>query len=256
MRVLLVHWKSEELPERAEKLRRAGFQVTTLNDGKDLIPRLKESNPHVVVIDLNRLPSHGKYTASFIRERKTWRHLPIVFVDGAPEKVAEVRKRLPDTEFATWRGIRGAIKRAVKNAPKDPVVPRGVMDYSGTPLPKKLGVKPGMNLALLDAPSDFEKLLGNAAREVTIRRSARGRADLIMIFANSLAALDKRLRNAQRIMRDGGSIWIAWPKKSSGVQCDLTQQDVRELGLSRGLVDYKICSIDETWSGLRFARRK
>lgn len=84
---------------------------------------------------------------------------------------------------------------------------------------------------------------------------ARGRADLVMLFVATRAELARRLPVAQRTMDDGGSLWIAWPKQSSGVPSDLTQQIVRSTGLGAGLVDYKICAIDDTWSGLRFARR-
>ena len=140
--------------------------------------------------------------------------------------------------------------------PTHPVVPNTMAAYSGTKLPKKLGIRAGSVVALLGSPARFEKTLGKLPEDVTLRRQARGTADLVMLFAKSRADLDRRLGTATRTMADRGSLWIAWPKKASGVASDLNQQLVRKTGLAAGLVDFKICAIDETWSGLRFARRK
>jgi len=128
--------------------------------------------------------------------------------------------------------------------------------YSGTPLYKKLGVKPGGTLTLLNAPAGFEMLLGPVAREITIRRQARGAADIVMLFSKARADLAKRLPAALRCASPAGNIWLCWPKKASGVKTDVTEQLVRDAGLSAGWVDFKIAAIDATWSGLRFARRK
>ena len=133
--------------------------------------------------------------------------------------------------------------------------PERLDGYSGTPLPKKLGIKPGSVVALLGAPPGFEKTLGSLPDGAKLKRQARGRADLVMLFVKKRADLN-RLSVAKRIMVEGGSVWIAWPKKASGVATDITQNDVRKKGLCSGLVDYKIAAIDATWSGLRFAWRK
>ncbi|UCF69543.1 MAG: DUF3052 domain-containing protein [Acidobacteriota bacterium] len=127
--------------------------------------------------------------------------------------------------------------------------------YSGTPLPKKLGIKPDSTVALLGAPRDFERTLGMLPEGVKLRRQARGRAERVLLFVSARAELARRFPAAVRAMADGGGLWIVWPKKSSGVSTDLSQTEVRGYGLARGLVDYKICAIDETWSGLLFARR-
>ena len=127
--------------------------------------------------------------------------------------------------------------------------------YSGTPLPKKLGIKPGSVVALVGAPEGFEELLGEMPEGVTLRRRAQGRCDLIVWFAASRRELERRVARLGAVAGAGG-LWIAWPKKASGVVTDLSERVVREAGLAAGLVDYKIAAIDETWSGLRFARRK
>ena len=127
--------------------------------------------------------------------------------------------------------------------------------YAGTPLWKKLGIKPGSVVVLVGAPEGFEGRLGTVPPGVVFRRGARGRCDLAVWFARSRAEVERRVvRLGEFAGRDG--LWIAWPKRASGVASDLTQTVVREIGLSSGLVDYKVCSIDDTWSGLRFTLRE
>jgi hypothetical protein len=128
--------------------------------------------------------------------------------------------------------------------------------YSGTPLPKKLGIRPGSAVSLLGAPEGFDKVLGPLPEGATVRRSSRRRANVILLFVRSRAEMERRLLPAARGMGEPGALWVVWPKKSSGWATDLGQVEVRALGLGSGLVDYKIAAIDATWSGLCFARRK
>jgi len=256
-RVALIHWKTGEAEERADRIRRAGHEVRAYAEhGGDAVRALREVPPEVIVIDLSRLPSHGREAATFLRQQKATRHTPLVFVDGKPDKVRPIRTLLPDAIFTPWSRIRSALKSALRSAPSAPVIPAGMERYAGRPLSKKLGVKEGLAVTLLGAPPGFDETLGPLPAGVRLRRRARGSADLIVLFARSRAVLERRFAPATRCLRAGGSIWLAWPKRASGVATDLTQTDVRRYGLDRSLVDYKICSIDETWSGLRFARRK
>ena len=128
--------------------------------------------------------------------------------------------------------------------------------YSGTPLPKKLGITDEMTVAYLDAPDHFESLLVPAPADLTVRTSARGRLDLAMVFVTSSAVLRRRLGPVGRAIFPAGMLWIAWPKKSSGVTTDITEDTVREVALPVGLVDVKVCAIDDTWSGLKLMWRK
>lgn len=128
--------------------------------------------------------------------------------------------------------------------------------YSGTPLVKKLGIKPGMKLALIGAPDDFEKLLEGIPTDVKPVRGGSARADLVIWWPASLRDMETRIRAIDKRIVDGGSIWISWAKKASSVKTDLSDNNVRETGLANGLVDYKVCAISEIWSGLKFARRK
>jgi len=125
--------------------------------------------------------------------------------------------------------------------------------YSGTPLPRKLGIKPSHRLAVLNAPDGFE--LGDLPDGVSVRTTARGTADVIVSFHDRRADLARRMPKLRALMDSAAGLWIAWPKRSSGVPTDLTEDVVRELALENALVDNKVCAIDDTWSGLRLVIR-
>ena len=127
--------------------------------------------------------------------------------------------------------------------------------YSGTPLPKKLGIKPQYVVGLIQPPANFEALLEPLPDQAQVRTGARGRYDLWIWFPKNVADLKKRIAALTERLQ-GASIWIAWPKKASGVPTDLSDSVVRQTGLDNGLVDYKVCAIDQTYSGLKFAVRK
>jgi hypothetical protein len=127
--------------------------------------------------------------------------------------------------------------------------------YSGTPLVRKLGIKPGSRLALVDAPDGFDRTLGELPAGVGVSRAARGPADVIVAFFAERARLEQRLPALREALEPAGGLWIAWPKRSSGVATDLTENVVRELGLAAALVDNKVCAIDAVWSGLRLVYR-
>jgi hypothetical protein len=127
--------------------------------------------------------------------------------------------------------------------------------YSGTPLPKKLGIKEGSRIALVNAPKNFESELGELPDKVQfIKRPAKS-LDIILLFVLTERALALDFAKLAARLAANGMIWIAWPKKSSDVTTDLSEQCVRRIGLDAGLVDVKICAIDETWSGLKFVYR-
>jgi len=127
--------------------------------------------------------------------------------------------------------------------------------YSGTPLVRKLGIKADSTLALVDAPRGFRRELPGLPKGVRVATGLAGTPpDLVIWFVMSARALDVRMAAMSRAM--GAGLWVAWPKKASGVVTDVTEDVVRAAGLANGLVDYKVCAINETWSGLKFARRK
>ncbi len=126
--------------------------------------------------------------------------------------------------------------------------------YSGTPLVKKLGIKPADRAVWLDAPEHFEELLGEHGADV--KASLRGGADVVVCFVTERRVLAKRVETLKRAIAPDGMVWIGWPKKSSGVQTDITEDVIRDVVLPTGLVDVKVCAIDETWSGLKLVVRR
>ncbi|SRR6266404_3197894 len=129
--------------------------------------------------------------------------------------------------------------------------------YSGTPLPKKLGIKEGHRVVLVHAPAGFEKTLGDLPSAVALQSGLTGTAplDVILVFVTRRADLERQLASIRRRMAPAAGLWVAWPKKASGVPTDMTEDVVREIALPTGLVDNKVCAIDETWSGLRLVIR-
>jgi hypothetical protein len=127
--------------------------------------------------------------------------------------------------------------------------------YSGTPLVKKLGIKEGSRVALVNAPADFQVTLGELPDDVQLLKSTTKSLDLVLLFVISERMLLRDFAKLAARLVSNGMIWIAWPKKSSGVATDLTFERVQRIGLDAGLVDVKICAIDDTWSGLKFVYR-
>jgi hypothetical protein len=127
--------------------------------------------------------------------------------------------------------------------------------YSSTPLVEKLGIKRDARLALIGAPADFARILGDLPAGVTVLQRATKSLDVIVAFCVRRVELQRRLARLKSALQPAGGLWIAWPKRASGVPTELTEGTIRELGLSAGLVDNKVCAIDATWSGLRFVIR-
>ncbi|MDQ6614402.1 MAG: DUF3052 domain-containing protein [Actinomycetota bacterium] len=125
--------------------------------------------------------------------------------------------------------------------------------YSGTPLVNKLGLRPGDRFALLSAPPDFTL---NMPDEVTVITRLSGHCDLVLFFTQQRRELDRRLDRISQAIAPAGAAWIAWPKRAARVPTDMTEDVVRQVALPRGLVDTKVCAIDETWSGLKLVWRK
>jgi hypothetical protein len=127
--------------------------------------------------------------------------------------------------------------------------------YSATPLPQKLGIKPGSRLALAGAPARFKQTLGKLPAGVKPSELGKGPFDVIVAFFAAEAGFKQALPALERALDPSGGLWIAWPKKASGKPTDMTEDVVRKHALPRGLVDKKVCAIDETWSGLRLVVR-
>ena len=126
--------------------------------------------------------------------------------------------------------------------------------YSGMPLVKKLGIKPGTSLVLLREPEGFRKLLVGLPENVRVTTRAAEAPDLTIWFVTRRGEMEAAM--PERARGVGQGLWVAWPKKTSGVKSDVTEDHIRNAGLAYGIVDYKVCAISEIWSGLKFAKRK
>jgi hypothetical protein len=127
--------------------------------------------------------------------------------------------------------------------------------YSGTPLPKKLGFKPGTTAVFLDAPDQLQALLGELDG-VTVKRALRAHADMVLCFVTQRRDLERRAAKLREAVAPDGMVWVCWPKRASKVPTDMTEDVVREVLLPTGLVDNKVAAIDATWSGLKLVVRK
>ena len=128
--------------------------------------------------------------------------------------------------------------------------------YSGTPLAKKLGIVEESTVATVNEPDDFRGLLTPIPDGVTFRSSLRGNADVVVFFTARRSDFARRIESAGRVVFPAGGLWIAWPKRTSKVPTDMTEDVVREVALPLGLVDNKVCAISDVWSGLRLVWRK
>ena len=251
-RVYLFHARPAELPGCAARLRAAGYQVIADPPAPATLRALRGRPPAVAVIDLSRVPSAGRDLALALRSYKDLRAMPLVFVEGEPDKVARVKKLLPDGIYAPWSRIRSALRRALAHPPKPAAVPLSRMaGYEGAPLAKKLGIGEATVVALHGAPPDFERTLGRLPAGAKLRRSGRGRRDPTLWFVRGRAELAKGV-GRMAAFAGNGRLWILWPKKAASPDSGLTWKVVDGAGVAAGLVSYKVSRIDDRWTALRF----
>lgn len=254
-RVRLFHWKAAESAAFTEPLRTDGHRV--FYDEKmvpGLMSRIRSSPPDVFVIVLSRLPSHGREVATFLRGSPATRHLPIVFVDGEPEKVAGIRQLIPDAVYTTSNRLGAAVGKAIAHPPKAPVVPVQMMKRYGTrTTAQKLGVKESSRVALFDAPRDYSTVLGPMPAGVEWSEEPKTACEVTLWFVEDAEIYRSTLPRMRRLAAQT-KLWVIWPK--GGQQDGVTQRLIRETALEMGLVDYKICAVNDRWSAMAFARKK
>lgn len=265
-RVRLFHWNAQEAASVADALRRGGFSV---DHDPEFRPHqfraMREAPPDAVIIDLSRLPSHGREMATAMRGHKLMRRIPILFLDGAPEKVAIVREKLPDAAYCERPRLLTALRKCIKERPENPVVPMQMMErYSSRTTAQKLGVVADSRVAVVDAPRDYARVIGDLPEGAEVEEKSSDDAVTDFLAAECkvtvwfveepdafLAALPKMRRIAP-----ASRLWVAWPKKAARKDSLLNENLIREMALQNGLVDYKVCSVNETWSGLCLALKK
>ena len=257
MKLKLIHWDPEECKEKSTLLKSIGHKVDSesIRD-KESFKRIKQSPPDVFIIDLSKLPSHGREVAVGLRHIKSTRNVPIVFTGGDPEKVEKIKLVMPDGIYTSWSKINTALNKAAKQLTTEKTVPVSMMDrYVNSPLTKKLGIKENCKVSLIGAPKDFKKILGDIPPNVKFYNLLKEGSDLIIWFVRSREEFDIKFFEILKSI-EKNKLWVATQKKSSGIVTDINQNIVRQICLNEGLVDYKVCSIDKTWSGLLLNRRK
>ncbi len=254
-RVRLFHWRADEAQPLIAVLRAGGYAVDYPGDQANGSWRsLRENPPCAAIIDLTRLPSHGRHVGAEIRATKSLRLIPIVFVDGDPEKVERIRKDLPDAVYTSRSRLVSALKRVKPVA--DPVAPPRMMDRSDRTTAERLGIKAGARVALIDPPADYVRVLGKLPQDVSLEEDPDDVLPLTLWFVRDpdryASALPSMRRRAAKTR-----IWIIYPKQQAGRSSSgLTQGFIREAAISVGLVDYKVCSVNEVWTGLLFTHKK
>jgi hypothetical protein len=247
IRVVVVSYDLTEAAARAARLCSTEIQAQPYAGlGTRGFRHLRADPPDAVVFDLMQRPSYCRALAALMREHKALRTIPLVFIEGDPEKTARVRAVLPDATYAPVHKLPAAIRRAIRRPPSDPVAP---VPWT-RPLLEKLGIGEGSGVALLHAPKDFRLPAGKW------RRATVEAADVIISFYPNGAALGRDLPTLSVTLRKGLRLWIAWPKRAAAVPTDLSMPRIREMAQLHGLVDYKVCAIDEKWSGMVLGRRR
>lgn len=273
-RIFYVHWNQDEARAAVARIRQRGHSVEFHWDSRAHVrSKMMDPAPDAIVISLARLPAHGRAVAEAVRNSKRNRLLPIVFVGGHAEKVAAMRSLFPTAQYCAEPDLAevlqdpGLVAKAAgdEDALAVPGPERRVgaqkadsaSGYSGTPLPKKLGIKPDSRVAILNAPRGFRRALGALPPGVAVtdRLVGSGRYNVVVLFVPRYADLKRSFRSCSKRIEPNGGLWVAWPKKASGVATDVSEDRVREHGLAVGLVDNKICAIDSIWSGLHFVFR-
>ncbi|MFC2133665.1 hypothetical protein ACFLTH_03535 [Bacteroidota bacterium] len=254
----LIHWNIEEAKKLAAKINAGKNKINfKLSTYPDFVKEISANPPLIFIISLSRLPSQGRDMALMIRQRKATRKIPILFAGGEKDKVDKIKELLPDAHYTEWININSSINKAIKSVPNDPVFHKSPFDiYEGKPLIKKLGLKANSTLTLVNSPTNFIDILGRLPENVSVKNNLKSKSDLIIWFVTDENEIIKRIKPVSIKLTETGKLWIAWPKKSSGIKTGLSQVVVRKIGLDSGLVDFKICSIDITWSALLFTTRK
>jgi len=255
-RVRIIHWKPAEAAPLLEACQSGGLQVdydAEALSGPGISRGIRQNPPDAIVIDLSRLPSHGREIAIWLRGMKLTRNIPIVFVNGEAGKVEKIRETLPDATFTTIGRVLAAVASACRKKVSSPIQPAPMMErYKEKTAAEKLGIKPGSSVAVIDAPGNYLSVLGDLPEDAEIIEDPDSVQSVTLWFVHDPASLHARLREMCAIA-PRTKLWILWRKGSDN---GMSQNAIRLAALDTGLVDYKICSVDGRWSGLLFARKK
>ena len=216
---------------------------------------VRENPPDALVIDLTRLPSHGREVAIYLRRTKYARHIPLIFVDGEQEKVEATRGLLPDATFVNRKHLGAGIRAACAKRVGDPVLPPGIMQrYSSRTVAQKLGIREGSTVGVIDPPRDYAAVIGELPADAVLVEEPASPQSVTLWFVRDPRAYYAGLRRMAG-MAQRTKLWIVW-RKGGAARSHLTDKEIREQANEAGLVDYKICAVSAQWSAMAFARRK
>ncbi len=235
------------------KTRNITIDSAPLAKTSSAVGELARLNPAVLVLDLDKLPSHAREIAVALRSSKSARHIPLLFAGGEPEKITRVRADIPDAVYTSWPKASQALAKLLRQP-----APVSVVTFkdapSTTPLPTKLGIKPDSGLAILSGRGGFKEVLGDLPASTTTRLTPN--TTLALCFVRSLADLNATIDLLAARLPKAASAWIIYPKTARYPRSGFNENHVRNAALAANLVDYKVCSIDGDWSALKFAWRK
>jgi hypothetical protein len=258
----LICWNEADASARAAGLRRAGYRVIAdpPENAGGMVRYFRELAPDAVVIDLDRLPSHGRELGLSLRASKSTSHLRLVFAGGVPAKIELVRAAIPDAIFTPWDdGVAAAIERAIAQ-PDPPRLPSRELPKDTSPgsLERKLDIRPQAHFAIVSVNRNDHGWLAellSLPEGVVQQRRIDATTTLALFPVATRRDLMRAFEQARSSLPPKASLWIVHPKQTSPLAADFNQDDVREAGLAHGFVDYKVCAVDKDWSALKFARR-
>lgn len=251
-RVCVFHWKAPEARPLIAALREAGHKVDYKEKLAD-VRELRDKPPEAIVIDLSRVPSHGRELAVFVRRSKQLRHVPIIFVDGDPEKVEGVHRLIPDASYTPASRLKSTLRSALAHPPENPLKPLQMMErWASRSTAQKLGIAKNARVAVIDPPPDYARAIGDLPEGATYEEESAGGCQPTLWFVHGPAEFQSGLPRMRRLA-ERSRLWILWRKsKRDGLDGNL----IRKGAIEVGLVDYKVCSVNETWSGMVFAIKK
>ena len=251
-RVLVIHRKPALAEERARRLSAEGRDASAYPAvGPGSFRGIRADPPDAILIDLTELPSYGKVMGALLREQKGTRNIPLVFLKGDPGKAAQILELLPGAVIANLTDLAPAILRAIKKAPKEAPPPNA----PAVPVWKKLRIREGSVVALLNPPATVQEMLAPLPTGVRTQKEVDG-ASLILLFVKSTATLARALPDLAPQIEPGRTLWVCWPKRSSGEPCDLTANSIRDMARGVGMIDSKLCAMDQTWSATALSRKR
>src|SRR5690242_16286974 len=253
-RIRLLHWNPSEAGKYLSALAAAGHTVEYDERFEPkLLRQWRAQPPDLFVIDLSRLPAQGREIAIGLRQWPATRRVPIVFCDGAPEKVEKTRALLGDALYCEFSKLRSSIRKALAGPCAEATVPTPMMKrYAARTTAQKLGIAAGSTVAVIDPPRDYLGVLGDLPAGVQFTEDRA--ASVTLCFVHDLPSLQDRMSDLRRLAR-ASKLWFCW-RKGKAAASGLSGNSIRATAVALGLIDYKVCSLNAVWSGMLFALKR